>query len=91
MPRSSVDARDVDERRRPREAEVHHRHEALAAGEHLGVLAQLAEPLERVLERVDAVVVEVRGLHCERPIRKPAPKPTAPPASAQRTAAGDAR
>jgi hypothetical protein len=36
------DARDVDERRRPREAEVHHRHEALAAGEHLGVLAQLA-------------------------------------------------
>ena len=57
------DAGDVDERRRPDEPEVHHRHEALAAGEQLGVLAQLAEPLERVLDGVDAVVLEAGRLH----------------------------
>ena len=46
----SGDARDVDERGRADDAEVHHRHEALTAGQHLGLVAELGQALERVLE-----------------------------------------
>src|SRR4051794_2421602 len=57
------DAGDVDERGRADEAEVHHRHEALTAGEDLGVLAELGQALERVLDALHPVVLERGGLH----------------------------
>ena len=58
--REAVDAVDVDELRRPREAEVHDRHERLAAGEHLRVVV---EQRERRLDGPRRLVVERRGLH----------------------------
>ena len=87
------DARDVDERGRADEPEVHHRHEALAAGQDLGVLAQLGQALERLLGAVDAVVVEGRGLHgcspgCSRPARRQQRRPRG---RADRRLAGDRR
>ncbi len=64
-PTSAVDAVDVDEHRRPRQAEVHRRHQALAAGKHAAVAAVAREELEGFLERSRRVVVEGRGLHLE--------------------------
>ena len=63
IPASPSIPREVDERRRPGEPEVEHRHEALAAGERLRVLVR-GEQRERLVERRRPVVRERRGLHC---------------------------
>src|SRR5207302_5699941 len=54
----------VDQRGRPRQAEVQQRHEALAAGQHLGVAAVAAERLERLVEALRGVVLELGRFHC---------------------------
>ena len=65
-PSRSVDAAevepgDVDDERRPRDAELHHRDERLAAGDRLRV--GLGEELERVVEVGRARVARRRGDH----------------------------
>ena len=45
-----LDAVDVDERRRLREPQAHQRDQAVAAGQHLGVLAVLVQQLRRLLD-----------------------------------------
>src|SRR5256885_5167315 len=57
------DAVEVEQPRRPREAKVHHRHQALAAGEDLALLAMLRKQCEQGIERLRGVVFEVGGLH----------------------------
>ena len=42
------DAMDIDQIFGPRHAKLHHRHEALAAGQKLGVVAVAAKPLDRL-------------------------------------------
>src|SRR5204862_729512 len=53
------EAVEIDEQARPREPEVEQRHEALAAGERLGVVA---EERERLVDRPRRDVVERRRL-----------------------------
>ena len=55
-----LDAVDVDQRRRLRQAQPHQRDQAVAAGEHLGVLAVLAEQLRRLLDRGGASRIRMR-------------------------------
>src|SRR6266511_3806873 len=60
------EARDrvqVDERRGPGEAEVHERHEALAAGQELGAAAVAREERDRLLDGLGSVIVEPRRFH----------------------------
>ena len=57
------DAPDVDEVLEDREAQRQHRDEALTAGEHLRVVAELGEEVHGVGGRVRGVVLERRGLH----------------------------
>src|SRR5262249_40758054 len=59
-------ARDVDERRRLAEAQLHQRHEAVAAGYQLRVTAGRAQLGDGVFDRGGAAVVECRRDH-ERP------------------------
>ena len=54
---------DVHERRRAGETEVHHRDEALAAGDELGVVAKLGEQRYGLIGGSRTVVPERRGLH----------------------------
>ncbi len=63
-----VQRRDVDERPRPAQAHREHRHEGLAAGEHLGVAR--GEGLDGVGDRARAVVGERCGLHVQRPVNR---------------------
>jgi hypothetical protein len=44
------DSVDVYERPRLGEAELHHRYQALAAGQHLGILAELVQKRERLFQ-----------------------------------------
>ena len=53
----------IDERRRPREPEVQHRDEALAAGQDLGLVAMFGKKSECLAEFVRVVVLERRRLH----------------------------
>ena len=48
---------------RLREAQLHHRDQAVAAGEELGVVAVLAHQAERVLHRGGAVILEGSWVH----------------------------
>ena len=66
-PRSSS-LRDVDDHRRPRDAELHHRDERLPAGDGLGV--GLGEQLECVVEIGRARVAGRRGNHEDPPPRE---------------------
>ena len=69
MPFVAVDARElgdaveVDEVGEAREAQRQHRHQALAAGEHLGLVAVLGEQADDVGDGLRRVVLERRGLH----------------------------
>ena len=53
----------VDQRGRAREPEVQERHEALAAGQELGLPAVATEEGERLLHRPGRVVLEPGRLH----------------------------
>ena len=63
IPRERVDAADVHERRRAREAQVEHRHETLPAGQHRRLVAELREHRDRLLDGLGGVVGEGGGLH----------------------------
>ena len=54
---------EIDEDARHREAQVHERYEALAAGQDLGLVAVLAQNLDRLVEAFGGEVLERRGLH----------------------------
>ena len=59
---------DIDEMRRPRHAERHHRDEALTAGEDAAVLrTEFSEVRQRVIDRLRRVVDERRRFHRARP------------------------
>jgi hypothetical protein len=53
----------VEKLHRTRQPEVHHRHEALAAGEDLALCAVLGKKGEQFVERARRVVLERGGLH----------------------------
>src|SRR5207244_4882666 len=53
----------VDEDGRAGETHVQHRHEALASGEHLGLVAVLAQERARLLDGLRPLVAESHGLH----------------------------
>ena len=60
---------DVDDHARAREAIVQQRHQALAAGEDLHVVAMVAELLQRLVERRGGEIVEPRH-RVTRPTRR---------------------
>jgi hypothetical protein len=55
-------AADVDNRRRSREAQLHERNQAVAAGQELGARVGRKKAMH-VGQRTGAVIVEVRGIH----------------------------
>ena len=58
------DAVDVDEMRRPRQAECHDRHQALAAGQDAAVLRRhLGQQRDGFVDRLRCVIAERGGLH----------------------------
>ena len=59
-----VDPADVDEHRGIGQTQTQQRNQAVPAGEDLGVLAVLAERLDRLVDRRDTDVVECGGNHC---------------------------
>src|SRR5207302_868796 len=61
--RQGFDVVDVDQPRRPGQAEVHQRHQALAAREQLALIAMSGQQLERLVLGARVVVLELRGLH----------------------------
>ena len=65
-PASSADAVHVDEVLEVREAQRQHRHEALPAGQHLGVVAVLGEQRADLVDRLRRVVLERRRLHAAK-------------------------
>ena len=56
--RQVAEATDVDQHGRLGEAELHHRQQAVAAGDELGLVAVLADEADRLLRRLGADVVE---------------------------------
>src|SRR5919197_1516803 len=64
----ACDRVQVDQRRRPRQPEVHERHEALTAGQQLRLAAIACEHRDRLFERSWRVILELDGFHgCEAP------------------------
>ena len=57
------DAADVDQSIEPRQTEVEHRDQALAAGQHLRLVAEVAEQLDGVLDGRRRVILEWCRLH----------------------------
>ena len=66
---ASADAVDVDDVLDLGEPEVQHRHQALAAGQHLRLVAELLQQRERLVEVARRVVGEPSGLHRAPPAR----------------------
>ena len=60
------DAADVDEERRPGEAELHERQEGMTAGQDLGVLGLTEQP-DRIVDRRRDLVVEGSRNHAPPP------------------------
>ncbi len=58
-----ADPVDVDQDRGPRQTEVHRRHEALAARQHLRLVTMLRQQVERLVDRPRSVVLEGCWLH----------------------------
>ena len=67
MPAQPGHAPEVDEQRGRGQPQLHQRHERVAAREHLGVLAALAQRGQRGVERVRRDVVELGGDHAVTP------------------------
>jgi hypothetical protein len=63
LDRALVGPADVDERGRRREVQHHHRNQALAAGDHVGLVAELLEALDRLGPRLRAEIVEGGRVH----------------------------
>jgi hypothetical protein len=61
------DAVEIDQRGWPRESEVHHRDQALAAGERASVVAQLVEKIDRLSNQRWGVVRKGCRLHAASP------------------------
>ena len=61
------DLAQVHEQRRRRQAQLHQRQQRVPAGQHLGVLAAVAQRLERLVERVGCDVVELGRDHWDPP------------------------
>ena len=59
---------EVDEVLEPGQPQREHRHEALAAGQHLGLVAVLGEQRDGVGDRLGRVVLERRRLHVVVPL-----------------------
>ena len=57
------DPGDVDEVLEPRQAQSEHRHEALTARQHLGVIAVLAQQRHHLGHRLGRVIIERGGFH----------------------------
>src|SRR5207249_7910361 len=55
---------EIHQRGRARETEIQQRHEALAAGQHLGVAAVAAQQRQRLVDGPRRVVLELRRFHC---------------------------
>ena len=55
---------DIDDQFRRNQAQIHRRHQALAAGQHLGPVPVRGEQLQRVRNAGCACVAESRGFHC---------------------------
>ena len=56
---------DVDQERRLGQPEIHHRDEALPAGQDLGVAAVPGEQVQRGIQRGRSLIVERSGLHAD--------------------------
>src|SRR6202035_1963734 len=57
------DAVDVDQPRRPRETKVHQRDQALPSCQHLAVVAVARQQVERLVQALRIVVLELRRFH----------------------------
>ena len=68
--REAADVVEIDEVRRPHEAEAQQRHEALTTREHLRLVAVPREDAERFVDRARAQVVESRRLHGPMMLRR---------------------
>ena len=67
-----VNAADVDQDSWRDEPQIHHRHQALAAGDNLGVLAMVNEHFDSFGKRAGTRVIHRRSLHASTPIQNPA-------------------
>ena len=67
MVASAANAVDVDYLARPREAEVEHGHETLAAGQGPGLVAVAGQEAQRLRDRQRIVIPEPRRLHRGEP------------------------
>ncbi len=63
MPLSSGNPAEVDQVTRLGEAHLHHRQQAVAAGEQLRLVAELREQAERVGDGLRRVILEIAGNH----------------------------
>ena len=66
--RQVAEAADVDEHARLREAQLHQRQQAVAAGEELGVVAVLADEADGLVGGTGTDVVEGGGNHVVAPL-----------------------
>ena len=62
------DAVDVNQYRRPKQPEVEHRHQALAAGDDLSITTCVGQRLNGGFDTIDSDVVERRRLHRQSPL-----------------------
>src|SRR5690606_4614531 len=74
-----VEPRDVDQVVEERQPQIQHRDQALPAGEHLGLIAELGEQLRRLGQVGRPVVGERCGFHAAPPERRPNTQPSASP------------
>ena len=59
----SADAIEIDQMRRPEQAKIHQRHQALAAGQWPGLIAEPRHEIERFVEGCRIVIIEISRFH----------------------------